>query len=1814
MSDGEGNKDKSKATTAKPIDPELVQAKRRRTTARSKFTRSKNVLFDYLEDDHVTSEILDELLSKLNVAYDELEAASNDYLSIVSLDDEEFSRTESYLEEAYRTCYRARSSIAKLTKNVSSAASKGVRDERGSSKNVQKKIQVKKLDPPKFDGDIRKFPTFVKDYSAHMVDLYGDDPYALRSCLSGKALDIVSGSDDDYEEMWRRLNAYFLNPEKLVDAILSQIKSLLPIRENDSTGFISLVETIERCWLDLKKLGLEGEMDTASMVSYTERLLPRLQMREWVLFKRRHDSLAMTSSLPSASGSLSMSSSSSSSVTSPRGNSKFELLLTFLLNEKYAIEYMNEDFRNMNLKDKTANINYASNVPVAEKIEENTTLIALKDAVEELTKCISSGNRIGTSYVQQNDKCWIHRSATHEIKDCNTFLNMSEVERFEAVKKNRACFRCLSPSHKSQTCSSSTKCDVMEADNRPCNKNHHRLIHTTVIAAPNNHVKNRGNGSPLLMLCNVTASGKNINTILDPGATLSLITHRAAKMLKLRGEDVTLEIIKVGNTSDTVRSKRYTLCIRDKEGIDWNLFCYGINEITSNASEIDMKSIVSVFSGVTEEDLSRPVGEMDLLIGVDYCSLLPSIVQRVGDLQLLNGPLGFCVRGHHPDLGRNRSHEGNVNLIKVKVHSSIVNLNDEEIHQDRVCSPQYDCKTFFDIENLGTMLLPKNCINCKDTVSETIDMSNLSIKEEREYQLIKKGLEYDPKGKVWYTSYPWIRDPNELENNFSAALGHLRSCEKRLSKGSKEDVELYSEQINELLRRNFAKKLTLAEMQSYKGPVQYLPHHGVHKKTSISTPLRIVFNSSASFKGKRINDFWAKGPDMLNSMIGVLLRFREEVVAFQGDISKMYNSVRLKPVEQHTHRFLWRNMETHRNPDHYCMITVSFGDRPGGPIAITAMFKSADMKKDVYPEAARVIKRNSFVDDLLKSVKNRKIAQRLIREIEEILNDGGFKIKHWIISGEHEDSVDEDDGVKIVDVEEGGVLGMLWKPRSDLVCFNVRSDSKAPVTPLTKRSALSHVSKIYDPLGLLSPFTLRAKLLMREVSMLVNSAGVSSWDLPLPKSMEIKFMNFLTDINLCSTFTLQRSLKQKNVIGKPMMVAFSDGSQQAYGSCIYVRWKLSNGSFESNLVMAKNRLAPVKSMTIPRIELMGAVMACRLRATIVREMDYEFSEFLHIVDSQIVFDQIHKDSYKFGVFVANRIAEVQNTTQLTDWAWTESHNNVADLVTRPMKIDQLDGKWKHGPDYLRRDVSEWPIKKELRSTEVLPDEIIKSCVSTISICKEEVIDVKRFSVLNKLLRVTSIIIKMLKIQSFRVIPSSITSDDTQHSLNWWILTSQKVYHDWQNQLKRLGPSLTQEGIVVVGRRISGWLKDNWDRENLIVLPARSDFTKLVVRDVHEENHDGIDVTVSKVRRQYWIPGLYRLVKAIKKSCYECRILDKKLSTQVMGVLPDDRLKPSPPFYTTGCDLFGPIQIKDTVKKRTTMKCYGVIFTCFTTRAVYLDVTTGYDTDSFLMVVRRFFSIRGCPKTIKSDFGSQLVSAGKDLKEYINNIDINELTKFGSKIGFNWDTIKSADAPWLNGCTERLIKSVKKCIMSTIGDNVLPFQELQTVLFECANIMNGRPIGVKDSDHSFFCPNDLLLGRSTNKIPVGNYDDNLCCKKRFKFIETLVQTYWKRWQTRYFPTLLLQTKWHVASRNITKGDIVLVQDAKSLKGQWKLAEVDQANPAKDGKVRDVTLRYKRQDGRKLYDGAKDTFINRSVHRLVVIVPNEERHTIIDDKTK
>ena len=345
----------------------------------------------------------------------------------------------------------------------------------------------------------------------------------------------------------------------------------------------------------------------------------------------------------------------------------------------------------------------------------------------------------------------------------------------------------------------------------------------------------------------------------------------------------------------------------------------------------------------------------------------------------------------------------------------------------------------------------------------------------------------------------------------------------------------------------------------------------------------------------------------------------------------------------------------------------------------------------------------------------------------------------------------------------------------------------------------------------------------------------------------------------------------------------------------------------------------------------------------------------------------------------------------------------------------------------------------------------------------------------------------------------------------------------------------------------------------------------------------------------------------------CKRLDKKLSEQVMGNLPIERLKPAPPWYSTSIDLFGPFTIRDEVKKRTTSKAYGVIFTCLATRAVHLDLAPDYSTEKFLMVQRKFASLRGYPCKIYSDNGPQLVAANRELQSVTKSWKWEQLKNFGVMGGFQWN-FTPADAPWQNGASESLIKSVKRALTAIIGESILTFSELQTVFYEVTNLVNERPIGrhpTSPDDGSYLCPNDLLLGRSTTRVPSGPFKESTTPKHRFEFIQHIIHAFWKKWTRTYFPDLIVRQNWHTAHRNLNSGDVVLIRDSNLVRGQWRLGIVSRTFPGTDGNVRRVQVKYKNpKPGEPVtkYDGKGYVTIERPVHRLVVLLPKEEHATI------
>ena len=304
------------------------------------------------------------------------------------------------------------------------------------------------------------------------------------------------------------------------------------------------------------------------------------------------------------------------------------------------------------------------------------------------------------------------------------------------------------------------------------------------------------------------------------------------------------------------------------------------------------------------------------------------------------------------------------------------------------------------------------------------------------------------------------------------------------------------------------------------------------------------------------------------------------------------------------------------------------------------------------------------------------------------------------------------------------------------------------------------------------------------------------------------------------------------------------------------------------------------------------------------------------------------------------------------------------------------------------------------------------------------------------------------------------------------------------------------------------------------------------------------------------------------------------------------------FLNTGVDYFGPYQVKGEVQKRVTGKCYGVLFVCLSSRAVYADIANDYSTDGFLHVLRRFSSVRGWPKKYFSEQGTQLVGASNELKGIFLNINWKRIVEHSSDYGSEW-SFSPADAPWHNGATESLVKCTKRALNAATSGHLMRFSELQTVLFESAQLVNQRPIGRHPShpnEESYLCPNDLLLGRSSSEVPQCAMDEKVTSCRRFNFTQSVISAFWKRWTREVFPNLILQPKWHTTERNLLKGDVVLVQDSNAMRGKWKLAIVKTANPSRDGKVRSVTLTSRSEAGTMVE-------IDRPIQRLILLVPTE-----------
>ena len=392
-----------------------------------------------------------------------------------------------------------------------------------------------------------------------------------------------------------------------------------------------------------------------------------------------------------------------------------------------------------------------------------------------------------------------------------------------------------------------------------------------------------------------------------------------------------------------------------------------------------------------------------------------------------------------------------------------------------------------------------------------------------------------------------------------------------------------------------------------------------------------------------MNDFLAKGPDCLNNMCGILLRFKEGMIGVIGDLKKMYNSVKISLLDQHCHRFLWRELDVSRNPDVYALTTVTFGDKCGGSVAMMALKETTTLTEG-KKEAKRVVDEDAYVDDIITSVDSIAEADSLTSDIDQLIKPGNFQVKEWIRSGM---KAMHDCGEKY----EEKVLGLKWNMEGDFfffvialkfaglfVCSPEEFENNKP-QHLSKRIILSQVARVFDILGLIAPFILLLKLALRELVLMKVD-----WDSNVSKAVYDKWMNLFRLIFEVEELKFPRCMKSCIELIKPELIIFCDGSNTAYGAVAYIRWEKPDGSVECHLLMAKSKLSPLMKLPIPRIELCSAVVGARLKLFIEGEIRFKFEKVFLFTDSQIVLGQILSDSLRMETYVANRISEIQKLT------------------------------------------------------------------------------------------------------------------------------------------------------------------------------------------------------------------------------------------------------------------------------------------------------------------------------------------------------------------------------------------------------------------------------------------------------------------------------------------------------------------------------------------------------------------------------------------
>lgn len=766
---------------------------------------------------------------------------------------------------------------------------------------------------------------------------------------------------------------------------------------------------------------------------------------------------------------------------------------------------------------------------------------------------------------------------------------------------------------------------------------------------------------------------------------------------------------------------------------------------------------------------------------------------------------------------------------------------------------------------------------------------------------------------------------------------------------------------------------------------------------------------------------------MTNSLVGILCRFREESVAVTCDIEGMFLQVGVKEEDRDFLRFLWwQDGDYTAAPTEYRMTVHLFGATSSPACANYALKATATKYKETYgKEAADFVKDDFYVDDGLKSVRTAEDAFALIDSSRKLCKEGGFNL-HKFACNEKSVIVQIPEDIRAKDVQDIDLkfeplpiertLGIEWCLESDTFRFRISLTDK----PATRRGILSSVSSIYDPLGLVAPFLLGGRKILQEICRDGNG-----WDDPISENLLLRWDRWRNDLLCLSKLTIPRCYKPVDfgLVSTVQLHHFCDASMEGYGECSYIRLIDDKGHVTTSLVMAKSRVTPTKALTIPRLELTAALTAVKVSGILNKELSYTDVENYYWSDSKVVLGYIANEAKRFHIFVANRVQQLRDRSQVKEWHHVGTKENPADLASRGATTRELveSQLWWKGPAYLS-SVNILPLKTEVEPVPDEDQEVKKSMVHSSTVKKPEFADLPErleyFSDWHRARKAVALCRRYLaRLKDRKVDPTKPLTveeiNDTEKiilreiqrkdlSAAYTPLKQMAAYPKDKGDarqrrdtmkgvtnLYRLDPYISSDNLLRVGGRIR---RANIPKElaHPIILPD-GHVPRLIVEFFHRKSaHSGKTTTLNEVRAAgYWILRGRSLVSSIIHKCVTCRKLRFPTEIQKMADLPVDRLEPAAPFTYTGVDYFGPFYIKEGRSER---KRWGCLFTCLVTRAVHIEVANSLTTDSFIFAYRRLVGRRGPVRTLRSDRGTNFVGAKAELAAALAEMDQQKIKR------------------------------------------------------------------------------------------------------------------------------------------------------------------------------------------------------------------------------